>query len=341
MDRSFVERRGGWILSVCLHVMFFTALLLIHPEPIPKSEPHTQTIHVTLATAALAAAVAAPVSTAAQPSRTAPAEAAPQPVQPAPRSAPQPSVAAAAATPVFEPAASLDATLTPSSGDPSIPEGEGRAGKPLETPARPAPLANLAIGRFDGGGISTGQGLGSAGDGRGAAGAGKGSPAIAQRIQLAQADLAARKTLFRSRGAAEGVARGLDTSDVSDAVAQKVLARYGIEIVVAQLDNPGAAAPGYLNQATMRGGTFVNAHGKGVYKIFTISQAAMGRMMELEQEALRKNGLDPAAVRLTSVLFGIVPTTGGYDLGVKKIETKPVAEAGAASRPTGGQPSRP
>lgn len=155
----------------------------------------------------------------------------------------------------------------------------------------------------------------------------QGSSEVAQRLRMARAKVVANKTLFSTRGSRQGVIRELDTSDVSESVAQQVLDRYGCKIMLARV---GAANPGgleYLSSAHTAQGLFVNRAGRGGSRVFSYPMSAVARMSQLEEDAIVRKGLDPAKTRVTRVLFGVLPTTAGWDLAVKEIDFVPLPGA--------------
>lgn len=156
----------------------------------------------------------------------------------------------------------------------------------------------------------------------------KGSPEIEERLRLAAVDQSAKKWLRTDDGRREGIVRGLDTSGVPDSVAQGVLGRYGIRIVLKQLDG-SARGMGYdyLNEAKAGGDVYYNRVGSGIYKVFSYGQGAIARMMQLETDEIARQGHDPATARVLEVEFGIVAVPGGYDLGVKRIRIEPMPVA--------------
>lgn len=353
---TFAERRGGWILSLCLHVMLFSALVIYKPRPtVFPATPPPAPIRVMLAEepAAALAPVTNPLALGAvrMPALAAAVE-----------------VLSIGQAPVVPPAPVAAGSSLISQGisqgqaagaGHSLAAGGGAPGK-LGPPRKAAPAETARDvdalfpsspnhshpfqGDDGGGGGETpggpGEGLGSGGGG------GKGSPAIAGRIQAAQAGVMAQKTLyskpdvFAARGAAEGVLRDLDTGGVPQDKAKEVLDRYGIKILVTKVNGSGGDKA-LLNRDNAGGGRFVNKFSSGVFCAFSYGSAAVGRMAQLEEEALRAGGFDPTKSRVVSVMFGIVSTTAGYDLGVKKIDVIPLVSSpkvSAAEESAAGPP---
>ncbi len=152
----------------------------------------------------------------------------------------------------------------------------------------------------------------------------EGSAEIAQRLQAASVSQKAKKWLASTDGAKEGVVRSLEISDVGGEVADRVLDRYGIKIMVEYMDGKPKGYS-FLNQAQTAGGTYFNRSGQGVFQVFSYSQAAVAKMMQLEVAELQRRGMDPARTRVIEVHYGIVQTTAGYDLGIKKMDAIPNA----------------
>lgn len=279
---SFVERRGGWIIAVCLHVMFFSLMQITQQRTVIDSPLKPQALKVRLVQS-----------------------------EPAPAPTPPPAVATARAIePAARTVAASEVASDTESADTSAKATDAAPGADASTLNNPqSPLVDDSDADFQ---PDAWEVFGDSG-----------SDAVALQIRLARADLIAQQTLFSSSGVDEGVLRTLEIRDVPRDVAEQVLEQYGIRTIVAHVDKP-ASELSYLNQASTHQGTFVSAAGRGVYEVFTIGGAAMARMAQLEEAAIAERGLDPKASRVESVVFGIVNTTEGWDLGVKRIEVKPV-----------------
>jgi hypothetical protein len=151
-----------------------------------------------------------------------------------------------------------------------------------------------------------------------------GSGTVSEKLKLLNVDQVAEKTLFSDRGIKDGAIRKFDIADVPPEVAQEVLDRYGIRIFMSGRTRETGSGKGFLYSAHTSGGLFVNAAGGGRYHIFSYSQAAKKRFVQLETEALREKGHHPDKVRIITIVFGILSTGSGYDLGVRKISVEPV-----------------
>jgi hypothetical protein len=297
-ERQWAERHGGWVLSICLHVILF-ALLFAHVTPRPLPTTPSERFRVVLA-------------------------------EPTP--APTPEIVPEVEITPAQPAAAR-ATRA---------EAQERVGPEAQSqqPARPGQTSAAASVRLDSTAEREGARPGSEGD---AAGESrllqplidvapaddrdaylKGSDLVAQRLRLAQTDLTAQKTLFSSRGADSGAVRELDISDVAPPIAQQVMDRYGIQIMIGHVDRPIEPGYNYLSSAKTPEGRFVSMSGSGIFRIFTFGQPAVARMAQLEDDALRRGGYTPASGRVVRIVFGIVSTTNGYDLGVKEFKAEPV-----------------
>lgn len=147
----------------------------------------------------------------------------------------------------------------------------------------------------------------------------KGSGQVGERLTEEAAKLGTKRALASTRGVANGPARGLDTTGVPQDVAEKVLSRYGIQIFYKDVSGEKTEY-GFLNEARTSAGTFYNRAGHGVFQVISFGQIALSRMMQLEDDEMRKRGLDPAVTRVVEISYGIVATTKGYDLGVIKME---------------------
>ena len=63
----------------------------------------------------------------------------------------------------------------------------------------------------------------------------------------------------------------------------------------------------------------------GVYEVFELSPEAVAHMSRLEESEIRRRNLDLEKTKVTRVVFGIVPTSGGdYDLGLLEFEAQPL-----------------
>lgn len=333
-----IDRQAGWILSICLHVMLFSILVIINDKAslVRVAAPPLQmrvrlldskpVIPVDVAAApvqAFAIPIAKPLEppTAVLLTEEAPLVSSVPAQQTDPDPAPEPQPPEAGPTPGG--LGRLEGAFAPAQAADALPRGV-----PLDKGAATGP--SIAAVRGGGGhGGQMGQSSAVAG--------GRGSKAVAGRIGQAmvvlkaQSSLYGKKDLFSARGAAEGVTRELDISGVSQSEAQKVLDRYGIKILMTRVNSPGSDMV-FLNKAKTNEGQFVSGFGAGIYRVFRYPASAVGRMMQLEEDALHDNGFDPARSRVVRVIFGVVSTPQGYELGVKKIEAQPVMEPKPADK---------
>jgi hypothetical protein len=144
---------------------------------------------------------------------------------------------------------------------------------------------------------------------------------VARADLLAKKTMEAPKSLFSGRGASEGAIREIDLGGTPGEKAKEVLDRYGIKMLVATAD--GAQGAG-LQAKSAGEGQFVTKFGSGTVGVFRFSSIAAGRMGQLEDEAFRAGGEDPEKTRIVRVVFGIVNTKNGYDLGVVDMRTEPL-----------------
>lgn len=356
--QNVTERYGGWILSACFHVVLFSTLLMTRPATHSHSSRAIEPIRVTLtdealpaltladAGAAIAAGADGASETTTPPAGTVP-DALPtaavtvlQAPQVARLTAPLPpakpserQVASNALVSALKPvnvevlkaAQESDAGRnakrpagSPDAGEGSRPGGDPKAGGSTE-PGPASPEGTYAQGTRS----KRGDGIGGEGTGAGRGG----SPEVGGRISVARADLLAHKTfdtpenLFGSRGASAAAVRELDIGGVPGEKTKDVLDRYGIKVMAAN-SLIGGAMP-YQSKEPGQG-QFVTRFSSGSIGIFRFTSVAAGRMMELETQYLRDHGLDPAKTRIVVVVFGVVLSRDGYDLGVVSMRTEPL-----------------
>lgn len=151
----------------------------------------------------------------------------------------------------------------------------------------------------------------------------RGSDKVGERLREASVEQSAKKWLTTTEGADRGVIRGLTTDDVPAHVAEDVFRRYGIKIAVQVLDG-STGGYSFLNQARTSSGTYHNRVGKGMYQVFSFGQVAVGRMMQLDLDEMKRRGLNPAKTRVIEVEYGIVSTKRGHDLGILKFKAAPL-----------------
>ena len=150
-----------------------------------------------------------------------------------------------------------------------------------------------------------------------------GSQEVADRLRLSRVDMQAER-LFKTGGqASQGVVREIDTRDADPAMVHEVLGRYGIQMLVTDQPRLGSGG-GYLTRAKTSQGSFVQRTGGGKATVFRYGPLAVARMAQLEAGEIARRQLDPERVRVVHVVFGIVSTGGGWDFGIRKMETQPV-----------------
>lgn len=150
-----------------------------------------------------------------------------------------------------------------------------------------------------------------------------GSTELSSRLTAARVDVKAQQSLFSSRGAETGAIRELDIHNIPNDQAWEVLGRYGIRMLSGAADSGRDSGASFLNSARTEDGRFVNTQG-GSMKVFRYGERAVARMMQLESDALVREGYDPMQTRVVRVVFGVVPSGTGYDLGVTKLEVAPI-----------------
>lgn len=160
---------------------------------------------------------------------------------------------------------------------------------------------------------------------------------LEQMTQLASAEPLPQKTVptpppvsgssGSSRPGPEGAVRELDLGGYPKAVVDEIMQRYQLKVVTRRLE-AGRRGQNFLSSASRGsseryfGGMEVPA---GVYEIFQLSRGSVALMSRLEEDALRKKGLEPMKSRVVRIVFGIVEDgKGGYALGVKSLEAEAV-----------------
>lgn len=312
--RSFTDRFGGWAVSIAFHIALFTILYIQEaPSAILRlAEATPRPIRIELGAPPPPQALSEPAAgDESEASETAP---------PAQRELRQESGREPATAPeigqeppplTFVPAV---ATRAPEFTDATDPEPID-AKRSQETETMALVLDEIAKKRL--------QKQRSELNETNQQNAQRGSEQVEERLRLARVDLKAKQWLDSSDGAQEGVIRTLTTVDVPPEVAERVFARYGIEILYKYLDGDGNAQ-GFLNRAKTSGGTYYNRVARGHYQVFSFSQAAVARMVQLETQEILDRGLTPGRTRVLEVEYGVVSTARGYDLGVKHMSVAPM-----------------
>jgi hypothetical protein len=121
------------------------------------------------------------------------------------------------------------------------------------------------------------------------------------------------------------IVRELDLSGWPQDVVAQVMERYGLRVekrfVTSFTRNT------FVSQATLEGDHYYSVNGKvqpGLYDVFELTPRAIARMSALEEEELRRRGLEPGRCIVRHVVFGIRQSGDGYDLGVLAMEATPV-----------------
>ncbi len=126
----------------------------------------------------------------------------------------------------------------------------------------------------------------------------------------------------------EGAVRELDLGGYPQAVVDDIMERYKLKVVTRRM-KAGQGGQNFLSSASK--GSSERFFGglrtleEGIYEIFQLSRDSVALMSRLEEEALKKEGLEPLKARVVHITFGIVKTEDGkYELGVKSLEAEPV-----------------
>jgi hypothetical protein len=123
-----------------------------------------------------------------------------------------------------------------------------------------------------------------------------------------------------------GTVRELDLSGRSQAVIDLIMTRYGLSIEQRYLTGPSNQT--FLSSAaTSQGGKYFASRDSrpGVYEVFELSRRAVAKMSKLEEEEIRRRGLELDRTCVTGVRFGIVEIRPGeFDLGILDFQAEPV-----------------
>ncbi|MBN1902596.1 hypothetical protein JW926_14825 [Candidatus Sumerlaeota bacterium] len=101
-------------------------------------------------------------------------------------------------------------------------------------------------------------------------------------------------------------------------IAEQVLQKYHIRITQKFISGDNNVF--FLNKVEVQGKTFVSGNASGYYEVFEIPLEAVRKMTLLENLEFHKRKLDPSRTRVKKIVFGIVKINGEYDLGITKFE---------------------
>ncbi len=125
----------------------------------------------------------------------------------------------------------------------------------------------------------------------------------------------------------EGAVRELDLDGYPEAVVEDIMQRYKLKVVTRHIDGGGrgqnflSSASRGENERYFGGGPVPS----GVYEIFQLSRDSVAVMSRLEEDALKKRGMEPLKSRVVKIVFGIVKEgKEKYVLGVKSLEAEVV-----------------
>lgn len=125
----------------------------------------------------------------------------------------------------------------------------------------------------------------------------------------------------------EGAIRELNLEGFSQKITDEIMARYHLKVVTQHIAG-GRRGQTFLSTAS-RGPTERYFGGmsvpEGLYEVFQLNRDTVALMSRLEEEALKKQGLEPLQSRVIRIVFGIVKTgEDQYELGVKSLEAEKV-----------------
>jgi len=137
---------------------------------------------------------------------------------------------------------------------------------------------------------------------------------LKEAIQSEEIRMKGQKLLDPTVGADTGAVRQFDLRG-PQRVIDEIQRRYDMRIVTRWV-NEAESGVGYLNRADTNRGTYRPAQAPGRYEVLEIGPAGTTKLKLLEIEAIRTRGFDPRRDRLVKIVFGIVVTDKGPDLGV-------------------------
>jgi hypothetical protein len=117
-----------------------------------------------------------------------------------------------------------------------------------------------------------------------------------------------------------GTVRSLDFEGWPKKVVDEIMRRYDLHITHRKLMR-GSNQNFLSSAANERGDKFYADRGTnpGVYEVFELSRRAIAKMSELEEQEIRKRGMNLQRTRVKEARFGIVETGAGeYDIGIVK-----------------------
>lgn len=131
---------------------------------------------------------------------------------------------------------------------------------------------------------------------------------------------------YTADGAKDGVYRTLDMTGFSQEIIDSVMKQLDIKIENRYI-KANQTGQSFLNSAKTSKQTYMNTEdGGGMYEVFLLSNKALAKMVNLEQEEIIKKGFKPNNTKINAVVFGIVQTEIGYDLGIKKFDAFQIIE---------------
>lgn len=125
---------------------------------------------------------------------------------------------------------------------------------------------------------------------------------------------------YATQGSASGALRTLDFKGFPQDVIDEIMKRYDIRIEQKYV-GPNTN-PSFLSYAETQGGVYLNSQGPGYFEVFVLSREAMAKMSQLEMHELQKRNLDPEHTTVVRVVFGILRTNEGHDLGIIDFECR-------------------
>ena len=122
-------------------------------------------------------------------------------------------------------------------------------------------------------------------------------------------------------GTGTPILRKLDLTDATPDEVQTIRKQYGLIVSRRYVD--GRAGQNYIGSVSDKGGEQYYSHGTvkpGIYDVFDFSPQSLELLSQYEEEAVRKQNLDPKSTLIKEIVFGIIRQTDSPPkLGVKKL----------------------
>lgn len=127
--------------------------------------------------------------------------------------------------------------------------------------------------------------------------------------------------LSKLSGTGTPIQRKLDLADATPDEIETIRKQYGLVVSRRYVD--GRAGQNYIGSVAYKGGEQYYSHGTvkpGMYDVFEFSPRSLELLSQYEEDALRKQNLDPQSTLIKEIVFGIIrQKRTPPKLGVKKL----------------------